>query len=158
MGDEAYKSGVHLTGEDSGWPVAADAEPPHHKDGTGADSLPKATAVVDGAVTDVGVDEVQVVTITGAPTGGTFTLTYSGQTTDTINYNAAAATVKSKLEALSNIDEVGVTGSAGGPYTVTFKGDLADKNVAQMTADATLLTGGTAPAVTVTTETAGEPL
>ncbi len=36
--------------------------------------------------------------ITGAPTGGTFTLTFEGATTAAIAYNAAAAAVESALE------------------------------------------------------------
>src|SRR5262249_41925037 len=48
-------------------------------------------------------DEVQTVTLTGNPTGGTFTLTFSGQTTAAIAYNASAATVQSALQALSSI-------------------------------------------------------
>lgn len=103
------------------------------------------------------VNEVQTVTITGAPTGGTFTLTYSGQTTAGIAFNAAASAVQSALVALSNIDtaDVVVTGAAGGPYTVTFQGALAKTNVAQMTASGASLTGGTSPAVAVTTGTSG---
>ena len=102
-------------------------------------------------------DEVQTVTVTGGPTGGTFTLTYSGQTTAGIAYNAAASAVQSALEALSNIapGDVAVTGAAGGPYTVTFEGTLADTNVAQMTASGASLTGGTSPGVTVATTTSG---
>jgi len=101
--------------------------------------------------------EVQLVTITGTPTGGTFTLTFGTETTGTIAYNAAAADVQTALRALTGIGAtgVGVTGSAGGPYTCTFAGSLANKNVAQMTASATGLTGGTDPAVTVTTSTPG---
>jgi hypothetical protein len=49
------------------------------------------------------------------------------------------------------VGDVTVTGSAGGPYTVTFGGALADTNVAQMTATPT---GGTGT-VTVATTTAG---
>lgn len=101
------------------------------------------------------VDEVQTVTITGGPTGGTFTLTYAGQTTAAIAYNAAASAVQSALVALSNIavGDVTVTGSAGGPYTVAFGGALADQNVAAMTASGASLTpsGG----VTIATATAG---
>jgi hypothetical protein len=98
-------------------------------------------------------DEAQTVTITGSPTGGTFTLTYSGQTTAAIAYNAAAGTVQSRLEALSNLgtNRVSATGSAGGPYTVSFRGGL---DVAQMTATSSL-TGGSSPAVTVTTAVTG---
>ena len=103
-----------------------------------------------------GTSEVQTVTITGSPTGGTFTLTYSGQTTSGIAYNAAASAVQSALAALSNIGSgnVAVTGSAGGPYTVTFQGSLAHTNVAQMTATSSL-TGGTSPNVSVSTGTGG---
>lgn len=101
-------------------------------------------------------DEVQTATVTGAPTGGTFTLTWNGQTTAAIAYNATAATVQTALAALSNIGagNVTVTGVAGGPYTVDFVGTLANTDVAQMTATASL-TGGTSPGVTIATTTAG---
>lgn len=61
-----------------------------------------------------------VVTIGGSPTGGTFTLSFGGQTTAGIAFNATAAAVQAALEALSNLDpgDVTVTGNAGGPYTV----------------------------------------
>lgn len=100
-------------------------------------------------------NETQSVTVTGSPTGGTFTLTYAGQTTSGIAYNASAATVRSALEALSTVGygNVDVTGS--GPYTVTFRGDLAGTNVAQMTASGSGLTGGSSPNVTVATSNAG---
>lgn len=102
------------------------------------------------------VNEVQVVTLNGTPTGGTFTLTYSGQTTGTIAYNASAATVDAALEALSNIGvaDVAVTGAAGGPWTVTFETALAATNVAEMTGDGALLTGAATVTLTVATTTA----
>jgi hypothetical protein len=59
----------------------------------------------------------------GTQSSGTFTLTYGGLTTATITYNAAASAVKSALDALDDgIDtsDWTVTGSAGGPYTVTL--------------------------------------
>ncbi|MDX5526072.1 hypothetical protein PV677_35990 [Streptomyces sp. DE06-01C] len=103
--------------------------------------------------------EVQTVTVTGTPTGGTYTLTYSGQTTAAIPYNATAAQVQTALEGLSNLAPGDVV-AGGGPHpgsavTVTFGGTLTGDDVAQMTASATNLTGGTTPAVTVTTTTAG---
>lgn len=98
-----------------------------------------------------GVNEVQVVTINGVPTGGTFKLIYRGQTTGTIAFNAAASVVQTALRALSNIGAAGVTvaGSAGGPYSVTFTGPLAAQDVYMLQTDATGLTGGTTPTVTV---------
>jgi hypothetical protein len=103
--------------------------------------------------------EVQTVTITGTPTGGTFTLTFQGETTAGIAYNATAAAVEAALEALSvvNVGDVTVTGGPGPgtAYTVTFGGQYHGENVAAMTASAASLTGGTSPAVAVTTATGG---
>lgn len=97
--------------------------------------------------------EVQSVTVTGGPTGGTFTLTYSGQTTGTIAFNAAASVVQTALIALSNLNpgDVTVSGANGGPYSVSFAADLG--NPPQMTASGAGLTGGTTPGVTVATTT-----
>jgi hypothetical protein len=90
----------------------------------------------------------KTVLITGAPTGGTFTLTYDGQTTSTIAFNASAATVQTALEALSNLEvgEVTVTGDPGGPYTVALAVD------GTLTGSGAGLTGGTTPAVVVADE------
>ncbi|MEU4165581.1 hypothetical protein AB0F46_01685 [Streptomyces sp. NPDC026665] len=103
-------------------------------------------------------NEVQSIAITGGPTGGTYTLTYSGQTTAAIPYNATAAQVRTALAALSNIGTGNVTCTGGphpgSPVVVTFTGALAGTDVAQMTATASL-TGGTSPTVAVTTTTPG---
>lgn len=102
------------------------------------------------------VSEVQSVTISGSPTGGSFTLDFGGQPTTDIAYNATASAVQTALQALSTIGagNVTVTGSAGGPWTVTFAGSLANQDVAQLVAVSNL-TGGTSPSVTVATTTAG---
>lgn len=104
-----------------------------------------------------GTSEAQTVTITGTPTGGSFTLTHQGNTTAAIPFNATAATVKAALAALDHLStaDLTVTGGPGPgtPWVVTFAARLG--NVAQMTDDDSGLTGGTAPAVTVTTTTPG---
>jgi hypothetical protein len=101
-------------------------------------------------------NEVQTATITGSPTGGTFTFTLDGETTAAIAYNATAATVQAALLAMSNLNpgDVTVTGSAGGPYTITFAGARKGTDVPALTASASL-TGGTTPGVTIATGTAG---
>lgn len=103
-----------------------------------------------------GVNEVQTVTITGTPTGGSYTLTFSGQTTAAIPFNAAVADVKAALEALSNVT-FGEVAVAGGPHpgtaiTVAFGGDYEHTDVPQMTATGSF-TGGSSPAIAVTTTT-----
>ena len=63
----------------------------------------------------------------GAATAGTFTLTVGGRTTAEIAYNATAAAVKTAIVALDDgiaAADVTVTGSNGGPYTVTVPGSL----------------------------------
>jgi hypothetical protein len=98
--------------------------------------------------------EVQTVTISGSPTGGTFTLTANGNTSSGIAYNATAATVQTAIRALGGLYAgVTVSGSAGGPYTVTFPANAY--NVAQMTASGAGLTGGSSPSVAVATTTSG---
>ncbi|MBF9135318.1 hypothetical protein I0C86_41445 [Plantactinospora sp. S1510] len=103
--------------------------------------------------------EAQTVTITGTPTGGTFTLTWDGQTSGAIAYNATASAVQTALEAMSNINpgDVSVSGGPGPgtPYVVAFAGRYVGDNVPQMTASGASLTGGSSPAVGVTTTTAG---
>jgi hypothetical protein len=104
-------------------------------------------------------NEQQTVTITGGPAGGTFTLTFGGQTTAGIAYNAIASAVQTALEALSSIGTGNVT-VAGGPgpgtpWVVTFTGAFAQTNVAQMTTSSAGLTGGTSPASAVTTTVPG---
>lgn len=101
-------------------------------------------------------NEVQTLTVTGGPTGGTFTITWSGQTTAAIAYSATAAVVQTALEALSNIapGDVTVTGAAGGPWTLTWGGAQLGENVAAPTTTETF-TGGTSPDITIATTTAG---
>jgi hypothetical protein len=110
-------------------------------------------AMPAGAATD----EVQTVTITGTPTGGTFTLGFGSVLTTALAYNATATTVDTALEVVVGAGNVVVTGGPGPgtAYTVTFAGTLAGRNVTALTASGASLTGGTSPAVAVTTPTPG---
>lgn len=86
-----------------------------------------------------GTDEEQTITLTSTVAGDTFSITWDGQTTATrIAYDATALTVQSALEALSNIavGDVIVTGSDGGPWTLTWGGAQINTDVAEPTGDA----------------------
>lgn len=108
------------------------------------------------------VDEVQTITITGTPTGGTFKLEWPGVgTTATIAYNATAANVATALVALGGVETGDVVGS-GGPFpgtavVLTWGGGYAGTNVPQLVVRESALTGGTDPAVGVVTTTPGAP-
>lgn len=82
------------------------------------------------------------VSVAGAPTGGTYTLSVNTFTTAPIAYGANASTVAAAINALS-----GVTGLG----TVTASGtiDLVFPTAVFLTADGSNLTGGTDPDVTV---------
>jgi hypothetical protein len=103
-------------------------------------------------------DDVQTVTITGTPTGGTFTLTLDGQTTSALAYNASAGNVQSALEALTNIGTGNVLCSGGAlPGTgvvCTFRAGMSFRPVDLIT-HTDSLTGGSSPAVHVTHTTQG---
>jgi hypothetical protein len=111
-----------------------------------------------------GTSEIDTLTIGGTPTGGTFTLTYDGQTTAPIAWSATNATllanINTALRALGNVGSTNITATANsltagiGTITLTFSGGLADRVVALMTANGTALTG-TTPTVAVTQATAG---
>lgn len=80
----------------------------------------------------------EIQTIAVVASGGTFTITYSGQTTSALAYNASAATVQAALWALSNIADGDVTVTLSGTtYTLTWLDSLG--NVAQPTATITSL-------------------
>lgn len=108
-----------------------------------------ATAVAAGA-------EVQTVTIGAEATGGTFKLSFRGAETAAIAVDAAASAVDTALEALETIGagNVAVTGDAGGPYTVTFGGALADESLPLLVLSDNSLEGEGAD-VTIEEATAG---
>lgn len=108
-------------------------------------------------VSHTGINEVQTITISGTPTGGTWRARYGGQSTEPLAFDISAANLQTELRALSSIDgaHVAVSGSAGGPYTVTFSGDLGGLDVEMIGVDGTDLTGGTDPDVAVVETTKG---
>lgn len=91
-------------------------------------------------------DEQQLITKSGTVTGGVFTITYSGQTTASLNHDASRLTIQIALEALTNLG-VGNVFVEGGPISSTpvriiFQGSLAETNVDQVTVNSASLTGG----------------
>ena len=109
--------------------------------------------------TDAGAstNDVQTITTTGVPTGGTFTLTFGGATTGNLNWNATAAQVQAALVALPSIGAGNVVCTAGPLPTgvvCTFGGNLAGKALSAMT-HTDSLTGGSSPVAVVTHTTTG---
>lgn len=108
---------------------------------------------------EVPLSEVQIVSITGSPAGGTFLLYLNGEPTSAIAWNATADNMRTFLEALPSILPGDIETSGGPlpnlPIRVRFMGTWAARNVPEMTADGALLTGGTAPTVHIETVQGG---
>lgn len=117
-----------------------------------------------GRSTATAVAEVQTITITGTPTGGSFTISFTNpwtgrvETTAAIAYNATAATVQTALLALDSFEsgDLACTGGAfpGTAVVVTFGGRYAQRDVTALsTTDS--FTGGTTPESAVAETTKG---
>lgn len=105
----------------------------------------------------LGSAEVQTLSTTGTPTGGTFTLSYNGQTTAAIAFNAAASAVQSALRLLPGLTGTVITAGGGAlptPVTLTFSGLLLGPQPL-ITANGAALTGGTASTASVARTTPG---
>ena len=100
-----------------------------------------------GYLSDDGSSAVQSILVKNA-TGGTFTITYNGQTTSALAFNASAADVQNALCALSNVGVGNLTVNNDYPYTIYFGGTLG--NVAQAIVTVTSSLTGTGVTVTVT--------
>lgn len=112
---------------------------------------------IPGAPT-AGTSEVQTLTPTNTPTGGTFRLSFKNQITAAIAYDADGAAVQAALRLLPSIapDGVTVSGSAGGPWVVTFANHLAKLDVPLLKLVNNLMTGsGSAPSMTIVATTPG---
>lgn len=101
-------------------------------------------------------DEIQSVTLTGGPTGGSFTLTWGGHTTSAIPYNALPSQVQSALQALTGVGpgNILVSGTTGA-WIVQFTATLGQASQSLLTKDNSGLTGGTSPNVSIARVQAG---
>lgn len=90
----------------------------------------------------------------GSASAGDFLLTFDGEVTAAIAFNASAATVRDRLEALSNIQPGDVAvAKVGTTYFIQFTGQYAGTDVPVLVANSGGLTGG--PAVVSTVQVGG---
>lgn len=103
------------SGSDAGYEVATGTS------GTTGDEMVAAHAGLTGSTdaasltsgsplaVSISEGEIQTLTPDAIASGGTFTITYDGQTTGAINHNATKATIDAAIEALSNVTVGDVT-------------------------------------------------
>ncbi len=98
-----------------------------------------------GKADDVAINDTrqEIQSLTNDATGGDFTLSFEGQTTGAIVFNAAASVIKTALELLSTITLVIVTGGDLPTDVLVEFVTPGPSNVPLMVADDTGLTGET---------------
>jgi autotransporter-associated beta strand protein len=111
--------------------------------GTGASlTVPVENLILNGT----GAPTVQTVTVNG--TAGSFTLTFNGQTTSALPFNASAAQVQAQLNRIAGagalVSVLSEQEPTGTVYTVVFGGSLTSADQPQMIA---IATGGTTAVV-----------
>ena len=124
----------------------------------GASSEPYASVVPVLKVSALA-SALQTLSVSGGPTGGSFTLSFGGQTSTAIGFNTTASQVQTALQATPTIGGGDVT-YAGGPLPGTavqifFAGRLAFHAQPLITIGTNGLTGGATPAPSVVQTTAG---
>ena len=118
--------------ETEGGSVTADLTGFAEADFTESQSAQDSEIRVDGYPPQAGgIAEVQTLSKTTKAAGGTFTLTYDGQTTGAIAYDATIGEIKDSLELLSNVslDDIGVSGKKlkdDGDTIFTFRNTAGD--------------------------------
>lgn len=126
-------------------------------------NIPVSTVIAHGTVlgqVTTSANDVQTITMTGTPTGGTFTWVISGIAgvgNFVLPFNATATVAQGLLAAIVGSGNVTVTGGPmpGSTLVVTYTGALAKAPVPLMTAGTNALTGGSSPTSTVAHTTVG---
>jgi len=101
------------------------------------------------------VSEVQTATLDNDPDGGTFTLTYGGETTAALAWDATANDIETALEALSTVNSGDITVSAPIDDAVTFTFVDTLDDVELITINSSLTDGGVPVTASIAETTKG---
>ncbi len=164
VGDDTWLASAHGTDatESITLDVSAFTSGTHYPNGFFLSGLPLGKITASGKYGPYGASPSEVQTIVIDATGGTYNLTFDGESTGNVTYAGSAAdsaTMQAALEGLSNINPGDVTVTQGATvsnsttFTLTFGGRYAGLNVPQLTSTESL-TGGAGTA-THATGTAG---
>lgn len=100
--------------------------------------------------------EVQHVAFSGTPASGSFELVYNAVPSAAINWDDTAAQIQTKLQAVTGLSEVTVTGSMATTLNINFLGVYGDQPLLTVAANSLMTSAPAAITPTVTQVTAGE--
>ena len=89
-----------------------------------------------------GQNAIKTLDFSATPDAGSFTLSFRGQVTASIPYNATTAAIKAALEALSTVTSVDVTGSFAAGFSIEFTGDDGLQPQPDLISDSALTNSG----------------
>lgn len=113
-------------------------------------------AIINTALTSGSyVPDVQTLTTSGVPTGGTFMLSFLSVQSTPIVYNAAASAVQTALNALPGIATAGGVVCSGGPLPTAVVVTFNQNGIQPLILAQSSLTGGTTPLASVAHTTPG---
>lgn len=106
-----------------------------------------------------GTSEVQTLTKSGTLSAGTFKLSFRGELTAALNYNATAAEIVAALEALPSVGTGGVTATGGAinstAVVVTFAANLGKRAIPELIVLALNSLTGSSPTIGIAETTPG---
>lgn len=111
---------------------------------------------IEEVILGTGVDEIQTISFSATPTGGSFKLKYNTEITASIAFDDVAADVQTALNALSSLSGITVSGSFAADFVITFAGDDGKQPQPLLVEDSNTLTNGGAVTITITETTPGE--
>lgn len=97
-----------------------------------------------------GTNEVQTISFSATPASGAWQITFDGQATASLAFNANNGAIQSALNALSNLSGVLVTGSYAAGIAIEFAGADGEQDQPLITISANTLQDGSLSPVTVT--------
>ena len=107
------------------------------------------TSITSGVI-GAGINETQKIAFSAVPASGTFKLTFDGETTTAIQYNASIGDIKAAIEALPNMEPIALTGSFASGFVLEFTGTQGASDQPMFQPFDVLLADGASDPVTVT--------
>ena len=97
-----------------------------------------------------GINEIQTISFSATPASGAWKITFDGQETSSLAFNASNGTIQTALNALSNLSGVVVGGSYAAGITVEFASADGEQDQPLVSISANTLQDGGSVAITVT--------
>lgn len=114
---------------------------------------------LNDVVLGAGADEIQTIGFSATPASGAWALSFKGEATSSLAYNANAAAIQAALRLIPGLEDIMVSGSYGAGFAVTFAGSAGKQDQDLLVVSANTMQSSVPASIvtTVATTTAGVP-